>query len=89
MEFPRHECGLFLTHNECKDYYETVEEWLKDEHNEEHAYWPDGEWEKAIETNEIWVLQWYPDTPVGFHCVAASTLETCLSEALRIEREEG
>lgn len=33
----------------------------------------DEEREKAIATNEIWELHWYPDTPVGFCSVFASS----------------
>lgn len=36
---------------------------------------PPGELEKMLATDELWVVRWYPDTPVGFHQVAASTLE--------------
>lgn len=30
--------------------------------------------ERAIATNRMWVLHWYPNTPVGSHDVAAATL---------------
>lgn len=39
-----------------------------------------GEWvseeekTKALATNSVWTLQWYPDTPVGFCCIRASSL---------------
>lgn len=32
----------------------------------------------AVEMNSVWMLQWYPDTPIGSHTIAASTLVACL-----------
>lgn len=74
--FPAHKAGLSLEHNQHKNAYENAEQWIAD--NE----WCDWESEeskqKAIDTNEIWTLQWYPDTPVGFYAVAAPTLDDLL-----------
>lgn len=33
---------------------------------------------KAIETNSVWTLQYYPNTPVGFNCIGASSLPAIL-----------
>ena len=89
MIFPKHKAGLYLTHNEHKDYYETVavrvgyHPSIDDEH-----YWVSPEdKQKSIDTNELWELQWYPDTPVGFHKVCGSTLDIVLKRALEIEEE--
>jgi len=67
---PEHKCGLYLSHNDHRDYYETVEEYYNRE-----QFISDQEWEKAVATDSVWTLQWYPDTPVGFYIVSASTLE--------------
>ncbi len=85
ITFPRHECGLHLTHNQHRDYYQTVEEYLRDE---ARISFESGE-ERALclELNELWELQWYPDTPIGFYCVGASTLEKCLAFALESEND--
>lgn len=37
---------------------------------------------KALRENSVWTIQWYPDTPVGFNCVGASTFEVAASFAL-------
>ena len=37
---------------------------------------------KSIETGELWEMQWYPDTPVSFYCVAAPTLADLLRYAM-------
>lgn len=37
---------------------------------------------KAIRENSVWSIQWYPETPVGFCCVGASTFEAAARFAL-------
>jgi hypothetical protein len=34
--------------------------------------------EKAIATNKVWEIHWYPETPVGFCSVLASTLSAAI-----------
>lgn len=84
---PTHKAGLHLTHNEHRCYYQSVEQFGKDG----PADWvSDEERERAIAADEVWCLQWYPETPVGFNAIAASSLEA-LREALRPapDSEEG
>jgi hypothetical protein len=46
---------------------------------------PDDEWiseserDKALGLNQVWTLQWYPDTPVSCHIMRASSLNALLS----------
>jgi hypothetical protein len=35
----------------------------------------EAEWDKAIREDSVWSLQWYPETPIGFHILCASSLE--------------
>lgn len=84
IEWPKHEASLHLTHNQHKSYYETVQDAID---NGTHGYddWVSEEQkQKAIETNECWTLQWYPDTPVGFCLMSAADLDVLL-EAARAE----
>lgn len=37
-----------------------------------------------IDTNEVWELQWYPDTPIGSYKVIGATLESVLKKAKEI-----
>lgn len=86
--FPEHKCGLFLKHNVHRDYYQSAADWCKeqDERGEGGMY----EWEsdeakaRAIATDEIWTLQWYPNTPVGFNAVASPTLPELLEWASHV-----
>lgn len=80
MKLPEHKCGLYLTHNEHRDLYQKLEKWIVDNDATED-FADDAARQRAIETDECWVLQWYPDTPVGFCRVAAPTLEEALALA--------
>jgi hypothetical protein len=84
MKFPEHKCGLQLSHNQHKDYYQTIDQYVA----EQPDYFPFRNSEdlaRCVSTNEIWELQWYPDTPIGFYRSVAPTLEECLAHALEIE----
>jgi hypothetical protein len=67
---PEHKCGLHLSHNEHRDVYEKIEEF----YDSEDFISPE-EWRKAVAEDSVWVLHWYPNTPIGFIRIAASTLE--------------
>ena len=78
--FPEHKCGLHITHNQHKDYYETVEQyfenpWMKDFEDEK---------KRCIEEDSIWELQWYPNTPIGSYKVVGTTFEEVLEKARKV-----
>lgn len=77
-KLPAHDCELTLTHNSHKSYYETAAQWLESLSAEMYDWKDEDAKRRAIETNEIWTLQWYPNTPIGFHSVAAPTLRELL-----------
>jgi hypothetical protein len=88
ISFPRHEGSLHLTHNDHKSSYQTVAEDLADYlaiHGRPVDFVSEEERAKAIATNEMWDLHWYPDHPVSFHSVRASSLEA-IWEWLRAEK---
>ena len=76
MKLPKHKCELSITHNEHKSYYLSVKEYL---HEGDDIDWQSLEHkQRAIETDEIWQMRWYPETPVGFYSACAPTLEELL-----------
>lgn len=81
MIFPKHDCSLTLEHNGYKDYYYTIEQAVSEE-DEVGGGWIQGEREKALKIGEIWSLQWYPHTPIGFHRLVAASLEKLLAVAM-------
>lgn len=84
-EFPAHNCGLYLTHNEHRDVYDPLEQFIEQRQLE----FPTAEMkERSIATDECWILQWYPDTPVGFYIVAAPTLEELILAAQQADKEQ-
>ena len=36
---------------------------------------------ECIRTGHLWVIHWYPNTPVGFNCVGAPTLQRAIERA--------
>ncbi|MBP2661952.1 MAG: hypothetical protein H6Q69_4984 [Firmicutes bacterium] len=87
MKLPKHKCGLYLTHNNHKDYYLTATQAIEDEEKDEcPVCWENEESkQEARDTNEIWTLQWYPETPIGSYHIAAPTLEKLLKFAEKVE----
>lgn len=78
--FPRHAASLHLTHNQHKSYHETVEQWMSD--GVDWGDWVSAEQkEKAVAADSVWSLQWYPDTPIGFHTLLACDLDVLLAAA--------
>lgn len=83
IEWPAHKASLHISHNEHRSYYETVEQALGGCTYRRDEFPDEGEIVKAIETDSVWTIQWYPDTPVGFCRVAAATLSRALEAALK------
>jgi hypothetical protein len=79
MKLPEHKCGLHLEHNVHKNYYETAESYIRDYGM--HVWKDEASKQRAIDTDSIWTLQWYPDTPIGFYAIAAPTLEELLASS--------
>jgi len=72
---PEHKCGLHLSHNEHREVYETVEQYYVVD-----CFVSPEEWRKAVAEDSVWLLHWYPETPIGFDRIAASTLEAIEAE---------
>lgn len=72
MKLPKH-INLTITHNDHNSVYRTVGEYAT-----ELDWVSEEEKQKAIASNEIWEIQWYPNTPIGFFRVAASNLDVLL-----------
>jgi len=82
-DFPRHKAGLFLTHNEHKGYYEALAHWA-DDNLEEDDWVCEEEKILALAVDEVWVLQWYPNTPIGFCKLAGYNLSAVLEAARNV-----
>ena len=81
---PKHKCELTLSHNAHKSIYETVESYA-----DAQDFISETEYLLACDKDELWEIQWYPDTPVGFYRACASSLNN-LKELVKLieEREE-
>ena len=77
-------CGVHITVNGHRDYYETVEQYFEEDPMMEKDF-EDIEanvYEKMKELNTIVELQYYPDTPVGFYKIYHYDIEKAIDEAL-------
>ena len=86
--FPAHKCGLILSHNEHRNFYEPLAMYIE-ERDLTDSFASAQAIQEAIDADEIWVLQWYPETPIGSCMLAASTLEAVLKMAEMETAREG
>ncbi len=81
---------MIIHHNEHRVFYETAQQAIGEDFGASvyrRDDFPDeAEIEKAIATDNVWTIHWYPETPVGFHIVCAATLERALEVARKIDR---
>lgn len=82
IQWPTHKGSMDITHNQHKGYYETIERAIASGTYDRSDFPDAAEIERAIATDSVWSIQWYPDTPVGFCRVCAATLSRALQEAL-------
>lgn len=85
MQLPKHICATIL-HNPHAGNYEPVATWLEYNANptDDALCWcdiTDADRAEILRTGELWTIQWYPDTPVGFCAVGAATFERALERA--------
>jgi len=78
---PPHKAGLTIEHNPQCVNYETVAAWLENMREGEPDWSSPEARQRAIDADDVWVMQWYPYTPVGFNMVAAPTLAELLAFA--------
>lgn len=71
---PEHKGELSIEHNGHKSNYETVENYIEWRKFDDEDFANSNSRKKCIETDSIWVLQYYPNTPVGFNVIVGSSL---------------
>jgi Holliday junction resolvase RusA-like endonuclease len=82
-------CGVFFTANEHRDYYESAEEWLVNQMPDQPDIDEIGKdvWDKMIETDTVYSLQFYPDTPIGSYKIYHYDYDELLKKAKDILNE--
>lgn len=79
----RCKCGVLLTVNEHRNYYDTPQQRLQELDGREFPPSISDEVRAGILSEGIIVeLQFYPDTPIGFHTVVHYDLDQALQLAL-------
>lgn len=80
MKVPTH-INMTIEHQPHAPNYETVETWLAKAKEDDYVDVLPEDAAEMLRTGEIWLIQWYPITPIGFCVVAAATLERALELA--------
>lgn len=78
----RCKCGVYITVNEHRDSYESVEHWLANMAVLGHEVVDQEVKRKMIEMDTIIDLQFYPDTPIGFYKVLHFDIDAAFDAAL-------
>jgi len=81
---PKHKASLTITHNDHKDYYDSIDDWAKKNDKAElfgcnYEWVSEEEKQRAIELDSLWTMQAYPHTPIGFYSYCASSLEALIN----------
>ena len=82
LKFPK--CISFtINYNQHKVFYDDAATYITEQKLNIKS---DSERAEMIDENEIWEIDWYPNTPVGSFQCAASTLEKLLQFAREINK---
>lgn len=78
-------CGVYVSVNQHRDYYETAEQYLNNDLCEGRMDDLTPEMRaRMVATNTIVEVQFYPRTPIGFHLVLDVGLSDAIDRALVI-----
>ena len=79
----RCKCGVYITVNEHRDCYQSVEDFLNCQRCESTEVEEDIK-KKMIELNTIVEIHFYPDTPIGFYEIFHFDINEALRQALEV-----
>lgn len=82
MKIPKHGMSITIEHNSHKSCYVSVAEFLKSNDSLDDFETPE-QAARARDTDELWVVLWYPHTPAGNYAACGSTLRTVCGPTLR------
>jgi hypothetical protein len=72
-----------ITHNEHKLYYQTIENYIKDNFSDLFNL-GDEVIKKCIISDSLWVMYLYTDTPIGYYVYISDTFEDLLIQSNKI-----
>lgn len=81
MQLPEHKASLTITHNDHKDFYRDITQYIDNQELDDDDWATPTSKERAIATDSLWCIRWYPNTPVSFSWVWGATLEEVLEKA--------
>lgn len=85
--WPKHDAEMIVSHNEHKSNYETIEEWELSRNLRPDDWASPQQRLQAIQSNSLWTIQWYPNTPIGFNIMCGADLQAVINAALEYEKQ--
>lgn len=76
MKLPKHYI-LSIEHNPHKSFYQTVEEYIYNFDRFKSCI-TEEDFVICVDRDELWYIQWYPNTPISFNLVISYSLERCI-----------
>lgn len=76
MKLPKH-YTITIEHNPHKSCYNNVQEYIDMWDHFIDCITPE-DLKICIQRNELWSVQWYPNTPISFTLILSYSLERCL-----------
>lgn len=80
-DLPKHKGELSITHNGHKSNYETIQDYTDLLNADDEDWATPTSKEIAIKNDELWEMQWYPNTPIGFNKIYGATLEEIITKS--------
>jgi hypothetical protein len=74
--------SLYITKNEHAASYYTAKVWIEECLPESFKYCQKDELQRMKDTDTIWCVQIYPNTPIGFNVYYGATLEAAIDAAI-------
>ena len=74
-------CGIYLSVNQYRDYYQSIEDAVKEERERNSMDIDDELAARMVAEKSLISLQFYPNTPVGFYIVYGTTLDEVVTKA--------
>ena len=69
-------CQMYITHNGHYTNYDTINDYLNEEHIREFISYEDAQ--ECLQSNSIWEVQLYPRTPISFYKTVSSDLNKAI-----------
>lgn len=75
---------LIIQSNPHHANYESVESFIEWRKIDDEDFISLDEKKKCLDENKLWLIQWYPNSPIGFEILCASTFESIYNHTVKV-----